>query len=54
VLHAFDGKCAFGDASLKKVQDLKSFYELDLDASASHRLKESKKARAVRKEGGAR
>jgi hypothetical protein len=54
VLHAFDGKCAFSDASLKKIKDLKSFYELDLDASASHRLKESKTARTVRKEGGAR
>jgi hypothetical protein len=54
VLHAFDGKCAFSDASLKKIKDLKSFYELDLDASASHRLKESKKARAAGKEGQAR
>jgi hypothetical protein len=54
VLHTFDGKCAFSDASLRKIKDLKSFYELDLDASASHRLKESKKVRVAGKEGRAR
>ena len=42
VLHAFDGKTPFSPASLKKIQELKQFYELDLDSSASHRLKEIK------------
>jgi hypothetical protein len=40
VLHAFDGKAPFGAESLKRVQELKKFYALDLDSSASHRLKE--------------
>ena len=40
VLHAFEGKCPFGPASLKRIQDLKRVYGLELDASASHRLVE--------------
>jgi hypothetical protein len=40
VLHAFDGKCPFEAASLKRIRDLKKFYDLDLDSSASHRLSE--------------
>lgn len=40
VLHAFDGKCPFSEESLRRIRDLKKFYGLDLDASASHRLKE--------------
>jgi hypothetical protein len=43
VLHAFDGKTAFGPESLKRIQDLKKFYALDLDSGASHRLIESKR-----------
>lgn len=42
VLHAFEGKCAFGANSLQRIKDLKKFYELDLDSSASHRLTESR------------
>lgn len=42
VLHAFDGKTPFSPASLEKIRDLKRFYDLDLDSSASHRLKEIK------------
>jgi len=42
VLHVFDGKTPFSPASLEKIRDLKKFYELDLDSSASHRLKEIK------------
>jgi hypothetical protein len=42
VLHAFDGKTPFSAASLEKIRDLKKFYELDLDSSASHQLKEIK------------
>jgi hypothetical protein len=42
VLHAFDGKTPFSPASLERIRDLKKFYELDLDSSASHRLREIK------------
>jgi hypothetical protein len=38
VLHAFDGKCPFGEESLRLIADLKRIYHLDLDATASHRL----------------
>lgn len=38
VLHAFDGKQAFGEKSLARISDLKRIYELELDSSASHRL----------------
>jgi hypothetical protein len=40
VLHAFDGKAPFSIETLGKIAALKSIYELDLDSSASHRLKE--------------
>ena len=50
VLHAFDGKTPFSPASLERVRDLKKFYGLDLDSSASHRLKEIK-GRTARKRG---
>jgi len=43
VLHSFDGKTPFSPASLDKIRELKKFYELDLDSSASHRLKEIKR-----------
>jgi predicted DNA-binding ribbon-helix-helix protein len=42
VLHAFDGKTPFSSASLERIQELKRFYQFDLDSSASHRLKEIK------------
>src|SRR3981189_1781455 len=48
VLHAFDGKTPFSAASLERIQELKKFYDFDLDSSASHRLKEIK-AKAPRK-----
>ena len=48
VLHAFDGKTPFSAASLERIRELKKFYGLDLDSSASHRLKEIK-ARSPRK-----
>lgn len=50
VFHAFDGKCAFQTESLERIRDLKKFYGLDLDASASHRLTETKTRRGLRKE----
>jgi hypothetical protein len=40
VLHAFDGKAPFAEDSLKRIQDLKRVFKLELDASASHRLRE--------------
>jgi len=48
VLHAFDGKTPFSPASLERIQELKRFYDFDLDSSASHRLKEIK-SRPARK-----
>jgi hypothetical protein len=41
VLHAFEGRAPFDEASRRKIADLKRIYGLDLDASASHRLKET-------------
>ncbi len=41
VLHAFDGKAPFSPESLRRIADLKKFYGLKLNASASHRLKEA-------------
>jgi hypothetical protein len=43
VLHAFDGKTPFSSSSLKRIHDLKKFYALDLDSSASHQLTEIKR-----------
>ena len=43
VLHVFDGKTPFSSSSLKRIHDLKKFYALDLDSSASHRLTEIKR-----------
>jgi hypothetical protein len=45
VLHAFDGKTAFGQTSLDQIRELKKFYGLDLDSKSSHRLKEKKTKR---------
>jgi hypothetical protein len=41
VLHAFEGKAPFGPETLQKIAELKRIYGLDLDARASHRLRES-------------
>ena len=40
VLHAFEGKAPFTAETMRKIIELKGVYDLDLDASASHRLKE--------------
>jgi hypothetical protein len=40
VLHAFDGKTPFSPDTLRKIRDLRKVYDLDLDASASHRMEE--------------
>ena len=49
VLHAFEGKCAFGPASLKLVAEMKKIYRLDLGAAASHQLVERKAAARKRR-----
>ncbi|HVR07048.1 MAG TPA: hypothetical protein VMW75_03305 [Thermoanaerobaculia bacterium] len=41
VLHAFDGKAPFSAKTLGQVAELKRIYGLDLDAAASHNLRES-------------
>ena len=40
VLHAFDGKVPFNEATLKKIKELKKVYELELDSAHSHKLME--------------
>jgi hypothetical protein len=40
VLHAFEGKSPFTPETLAKIADLKRIYELHLDASHAHRLRE--------------
>jgi hypothetical protein len=40
VLHALEGKCAFGPETLKQIEAIKKIYGLDLDATASHRMTE--------------
>ena len=41
VLHAFDGKCPFGEESLTKIKDIKRIYDLELNADASHLMEEN-------------
>jgi hypothetical protein len=48
VLHAFDGKCPFGEGSRRKIKELKEIYGLDLDSGASHRLVETKEVKGAR------
>ena len=48
VLHAFEGKSAFGTQNLKLIAELKNIYHLDLDARASHKLIERKPRRGKR------
>ena len=50
VLHVFDGKMPFGEASLRRIQELKKFYGLDLDSAASHRLVEGSRGRTAKKQ----
>jgi hypothetical protein len=40
VLHVFEGKAPFSENTLKKVKELKKVYDLDLDATHSHKLTE--------------
>jgi hypothetical protein len=43
VLHAFEGKAAFGAESMKRIADLKKIYGLDLGAADAHKLIETKR-----------
>jgi len=49
VLHVFDGKCPFSETSLGRIRELKKFYGLDLDSSASHNLVEASRGGSPRK-----
>ncbi len=40
ILHAFEGKPAFGPATLEVIAKLREVYGLDLTAADSHRLEE--------------
>jgi hypothetical protein len=42
LLHVFEGKVPFSKESVKRIQELKRIYGLNLDSSASHRLDEQK------------
>jgi hypothetical protein len=45
VLHAFEGKAAFGRESLARIQELKRVFGLTLDARHAHRLEENPRRR---------
>ena len=49
VLHAFEGKCPFGVATLSRIRDLKAVYELDLRAAASHGMREASRPSATKR-----
>jgi len=40
VLHAFEGKSPFDQETLERIQVLKQIYQMDYDATASHRFVE--------------
>jgi len=40
VLHAFEGKSAFGEDSLARIEDLKRIYGVKLGAKDAHQLQE--------------
>ncbi len=41
IFHAFEGKAPFSEKSLKKIEELKRIYELDLTSQDSHNFTES-------------
>jgi hypothetical protein len=41
VLHAFEGKTPFSDATLERIKEFKRIYGLDLAARHSHKLAEA-------------
>jgi hypothetical protein len=54
VLHAFDGRPAFGAQGRARIRELKRLYGLYLDASHSHALIERSAPAPARARGGAR
>lgn len=48
VLHAFEGRTPFGPETLAQIAQLRAVYQLELDASASHRLVEPAASRRPR------
>jgi hypothetical protein len=44
VLHAFEGRSPFSKQNLARIQQLRKVYEVDFDASFSHRLVERETA----------
>jgi hypothetical protein len=50
VLHAFEGKSPFGEASLRLIADLKRIYKFDLDSTASHRLVEKEERQEAQRQ----
>ena len=40
VLHSFENKTPFGDATLQKIEQLRGVYDLDLTAEDGHKLTE--------------
>lgn len=40
VLHTFEGKAPFSERTIEKIGEMKKIYDLDLDASHSHKLVE--------------
>lgn len=51
VLHAFEGKCPFEVETRSRIRELKKFFGLDLDARASHKLREAHKTNTGEKGG---
>ena len=47
LLHVFEGKAPFQRETLRKITELKKVYDLDLDASDSHQLREAAGGRAA-------
>lgn len=43
VLHAFEGKAPFSEATLKEIEQFRKIYGLTLKASDSHQLKEKRR-----------
>jgi hypothetical protein len=51
VLHAFEGKAAFGPESMRRIAELKKIYGLTLCASDAHTLVEAKIAKRATRRG---
>jgi len=45
VLHAFEGKVPFKEETRKKIEDLMRVYDLEIDASARHKMTRAEEAK---------